>query len=58
MRLARPCNCHRPIWDGMNCVRCGRSVHTASAPEPAPVVQLFRSPSAAIESAGVAQAGA
>jgi hypothetical protein len=30
MRLARPCNCTRPLWDGETCVRCGRTIYRAS----------------------------
>jgi hypothetical protein len=29
MRLARPCTCARPMWDGDSCVRCGRTIHGA-----------------------------
>jgi hypothetical protein len=31
MRIARPCRCRRPLWDGESCVRCGHSL--PGAPE-------------------------
>ena len=36
MRLARPCQCSRPLWDGESCVSCGRIVYGAPERERPP----------------------
>ena len=36
MRLARPCNCTRSLWDGETSVHCGRTIYRASQREQTP----------------------
>jgi hypothetical protein len=41
MRLARPCKCAHPLWDGETCVRCGRTIYNASRREQTPRKTLW-----------------